>query len=83
MESENFMEDLEAIKKEVSSQAIKISKVKGRSDSMQEEIENSREELEGMGYTFDSLDEIDKVLEEKGKRIGETIENHKEVLGLD
>lgn len=84
MESvETFMEDLDKIKKEISSREIKISKIKGRSDSLQEEIAESRKELEEMGYTFDTVDDLDEVLEEKGKRIEDLLANHKETLSLD
>lgn len=83
MNVENYMEELNKIKKEISSKEIKISKIKGRSDSLQEEIADSREELEDLGYEFTSLEEIASELADKGEKIESLIVNYKEVLSVD
>lgn len=80
--SENFLADLDKIKKEISDTEIKISKIKGRSDSLQEEVSETTEELEALGHTFDSIQEIEDFKNEKEQRIQTLISNYKTELSM-
>lgn len=80
--SDNYLEELEAIKKEISDTEIKISKIKGRSDSIQEEVSELTEELEGLGHTFTSIEDIENFKNEKEVRIQRLIRNYKEELSM-
>lgn len=81
--AENYLEELDKIKKEISETEIKISKIKGRSDSLQDEVTETTEELEGMGHTFDSIQEIEDFKNEKEERIEQLIANYKSELNID
>lgn len=81
--ADNYLEELDKIKKEISDTEIKISKIKGRSDSLQEEVTETTEELEAMGHTFSSIQEIEDFKDEKEKRIEQLIANYKSELSMD
>ena len=81
--AENYLEELDKIKKEISETEIKISKIKGRSDSLQEEVTETTEELEAMGHTFSSIQEIEDFKDEKERRIETLIANYKSELSMD
>lgn len=81
--ADNYLQELEAIKKEISDTEIKISKIKGRSDSLQEEVTELTEELESMGHTFDNIQEIEDFKNEKEERIQSLIRNYKSELTMN
>ena len=78
--TDNYLEELEEIKKSISETERKISTIKGRTDSIQEETRELRNELADMGYTFNSIDDIEAFKEEKEERINELIRNYKSEL---
>lgn len=82
-QSDNYLEELEAIKKEISDTEIKISKIKGRSDSIQEEVSELTEELESKGHTFTSIQDIEDFKNEKEVRIQRLIRNYRNELSMD
>lgn len=80
--SDNYLEELEAIKKSISDTEIKISKIKGRSDSIQEEVSALTEELESQGHTFASIQDIEDFKNEKEVRIQRLLRNYREELSM-
>lgn len=78
--TDNYLKELEEIKKSISETERKISTIKGRTDSIQEETRELRNELADMGYTFNSIDDIEAFKEEKEERINELIRNYKSEL---
>lgn len=80
--SDNYLEELDKIKKEISDTEIKISKIKGRSDSLQEEVSETTAELEALGHTFNSIQEIEDFKNEKEERIQSLIRNYKAELSM-
>ena len=80
--SDNYLEELEAIKKSISDTEIKISKIKGRSDSIQEEVSALTEELESQGHTFASIQDIEDFKNEKEVRIQRLLRNYRDELSM-
>lgn len=80
--SDNYLEELEAIKKSISDTEIKISKIKGRSDSIQEEVSALTEELESQGHTFTSIQDIEDFKNEKEVRIQRLLRNYRDELSM-
>jgi len=78
--TDNYLKELEEIKKSISETERKISTIKGRTDSIHEETRELRNELADMGYTFNSIDDIEAFKEEKEERINELIRNYKSEL---
>lgn len=81
--ADNYLEELDKIKKEISDTEIKVSKIKGRSDSLQDEVNETTEELESMGHSFASIQEIEDFKDEKEARIETLISNYKSELSMD
>lgn len=79
----NYLEELNAIKEERNDKEIKISQIKGRTDSLQEEVNELTEELESKGLTFDTLADIESFKQEKEARIEELITNYKSELSIE
>lgn len=81
-EADNYLEELDKITKEINATENKISKIKGRSDSLQDEVSEHKEELEALGHSFGSIQEIEDFKKEKEERIQSLINNYKSELSI-